>query len=148
MSNDPCASRTARGVTVIYGFTYNYNLSIFILCAVAEEGEVGLVAADGYLALDERILDSTARFIRMRTVAKTAHATYTENLWEIMTYLFFLHIHRTKALNTRRINEPTAGGPLRGERIHLGECGGMHTLIMRIGYLTRTRHLFAKKRIE
>ena len=80
----------------------------------------------------------------MSTITETAITTYAEDLAEIMTHFFFLEIDCSKSFNTRSINDSAA---IRQE-IHLRESGGVHARIVRIGYLSSPRQLFAEKRIQ
>ena len=80
------------------------STSVFVFRTVAEDREIGLVAADGNPVLFYGLDNSAAGFVGMRAIAETAVRPHPENLAEEMTDLFPLKINRSEAFDSRRVN--------------------------------------------
>ena len=88
-------------------------------------------------------MHGTTRFIGVRTVSESAVTTDLEYLRKEMTHFLTLKIYRSESFNSRGVNNGTII-----EEVHLAESRGVHSFVMRIGYLTRSGYLPSEERIE
>ena len=140
-------------------FSRKKRLSVLTLVAVAEERQIGFVAAFGNLAPYDCFLHGAAGFVSMRAVTETTFPCDAEDLRKKMADFFPLKIYRAKSLDTRSVDNPTLRTsyiflrtsfivPSYIQLIHLAERGGMHSFVMGVRYLACSGDLTSKKRIE
>ena len=140
-------------------FSRKKRLSVLTLVAVAEERQIGFIAAFGNLAPYDCFLHGAAGFVSMRAVTETTFPCDAEDLRKEMADFFPLKIDSAKSLDTRCVDYPTLRTsyiflrtsyivPSYIQLIHLAESSGVHTFVVGIGDLTGTRDLAPEKRIE
>ena len=109
---------------------YSKGLPIFALGAVAQHGEVRLVAAGGDTPVQCRFIDRTAGFPRVGTVAVAAVLRNVEDFAEIVPHLFFLHVNSAESLDARGVNNPTA---VLRQGVHFREGGRVGAFVVGVG---------------
>ena len=121
------------------------GLPIFALGAVAQHGEVRLVAAGGDASVQCCFIDCATGFPRVGTVAIAAVLRYAEDFAEVVPHLFFLHVDSAEAFDARGVNYPTS---VLGQGVHLREGGGVGAFVVGVRDGTRARQRFAKDGVE
>ena len=117
------------------GSTPLVGLPVFALLLVVEHGEVGLVAALGYVVVLHGLADGAPRLVGMRAVVETAVLGEVEDLAEIARQLLAPDVEGAETLDARRVDEVAAAG----QREHLAESGGMHARVVGLGDVGRAQ---------
>ena len=92
--------------------------------------------------------DGTAGFAAVDAVGVTALTAEIEDLAEIVADLLALHIDRAEALDARGVDDRSAGRIGGIEEVHLAEGGGVHTGVVRTGYIRSAGNGTAEEGIE
>ena len=111
------------------------GLPVFALLLVVEHGEVGLVAALGYVVVLHGLADGAPRLVGMRAVVETAVLGEVEDLAEIARQLLAPDVEGAEALDARCVDEVAAAG----QREHLAESGGVHARVVGLGDVGRAQ---------
>ena len=104
------------------------SFPVFSVFFVVHHGQVGLVAALGYIVFFYGFEYGASRFVGVRTVGEPALLGVLEYLLEIAGQFLGLHVKGSEALDARCVDEPAvlAGG------YHLAEGGGVHACVVGI----------------
>ena len=121
------------------------GLPIFALGAVAQHGEVRLVAAGGDTPVQCRFIYRTAGLPRVGAVAVAAVLRYAEDFAEIVPYLLFLHVNSAESLDARGVDNPTA---VFRQGVHLREGGRVGAFVVGVGDGARARQRLAEDGIK
>ena len=119
-------------------------LPVLALLFVLEHGEIAGIAALGDAVLFHRWENGTTGLSRVGAVGKAAILPNAENLAEIVGNLRALHVEGAKALDARRVDD---GSP-EGKVEHLGEGGGVHSLVVRLAQVSRSGARFGNKPVQ
>ena len=101
-------------------------LPIFALFFILQHIEVGSIAALTDVMLLHSFTHGTVGFCAMSAVAILALVGETEDFREVVSYLLYLHVEGTKALDTWSVDDVASAWNL----VHLREGRGMHTLVV------------------
>ena len=138
-----CRTASRRGGAVVaahhapsrVGSTPLVGLPVFALLLVVEHGEVGLVAALGYVVVLHGLADGAPRLVGMRAVVEAAVLGEVEDLAEIARQLLTPDVEGAEALDARCVDEVAAAG----QREHLAESGGVHARVVGLGDVGRAQ---------